>query len=195
MAAPDTFRLKLSRLFAVFSGSRDGAFIGDDQLQQATINTLDNVVAPPACGPVIAELEADMEGWLADRDASHIRVVVIPPCEQNGIVDIWSQGRGCDFCFRLPRPFCCLRWRRRCLRSPDSLLTSRGCCGTYGSHSKNDLWATCLLSILRRTYFRSHGEFGHSSAAGINASSVLPCQSFLAADGQSRGPARGFDPA
>ena len=96
MAAPDTLRLKLSRLFAVFSSSKEGAFIGDDQLQQATIDTLDNVVAPPACGPVIGELEADLERWLANPDAPHIRVVVVPPCEQNGIVDIWSQGHDCE---------------------------------------------------------------------------------------------------
>lgn len=84
MAAPDTLRLKLSPLFAVFSSSKEGAFIGDDQLQQATIDTLDNVVAPPACGPVIGELEADLQRWLANPDAPHIRVVVVPPCEQNG---------------------------------------------------------------------------------------------------------------
>lgn len=96
MAAPDTVRLKLSRLFAVFSSSKQGAFIGDDQLQQATINTLDNVVAPPVCGAVIGELEADLDGWLADPDAPHIRVVVVPPREKNGIVDIWSQGHDCE---------------------------------------------------------------------------------------------------
>lgn len=73
MAAPDTLRLKLSRLFAVFSSSKEGAFIGDDQLQQVTIDTLDNVVAPPACGPVIGELEVDLGRWLADPDATHVR--------------------------------------------------------------------------------------------------------------------------
>ncbi|KPM15577.1 hypothetical protein [Citromicrobium sp. WPS32] len=96
MAAPDMVRLKLSLLFAVFSSSKQGAFIGDDQLQQATINTLDNVVAPPVCGAVIGGLEADLDGWLADPDAPHIRVVVVPPREKNGIVDIWSQGHDCE---------------------------------------------------------------------------------------------------
>jgi len=45
---------------------------------------------------VSGELEADLGGWLADPDATHFRVVVVPPCEQNGIVDIWSQGHDCE---------------------------------------------------------------------------------------------------
>ena len=96
MAAPDTLRLKFARLLAVVSSSRDGAFIGDDQLRQATLDTLNAVVAPPACEPVIADLDADIASWLENPDAPNIRVIVMPPCEQNGIIDIWSRDKACE---------------------------------------------------------------------------------------------------
>ncbi len=104
MAAPDSLRLKVARFLALFSKSRERAFIGDDQLRKATIDVLDNIVAPPACGPVIADLQDDVAAWLVDPAAPHIRVIVMPPCEENGIIDICSRGSDCEVLRPPPSP-------------------------------------------------------------------------------------------
>ena len=39
--------------------------MADDRLQKATQQRLDEVIAPPACGPLLAELERTVTAWLA----------------------------------------------------------------------------------------------------------------------------------
>ena len=67
----------------------------EDRLERATPKTLDDVAGPPACGPLLDELGASLEGWLADAaPASWLAVVVMPPCDRNDIVRTWAETNG-----------------------------------------------------------------------------------------------------
>ena len=73
----------------------DGPVRAEDRLERATLKTLDDVAAPPACGPLLEELGASLEDWLADAaPESWLAVVVMPPCDRNDIVRTWAETNG-----------------------------------------------------------------------------------------------------
>lgn len=88
------FKAIATRVRAVFR-SDDKAFIADDRLKQATLKRLDQAVAPPACGPVIAELDASIKEWLDEpATAERIKAIVLPPCEDNDVIGAWARDAG-----------------------------------------------------------------------------------------------------
>ncbi|WP_139291529.1 hypothetical protein [Paracoccus sp. SM22M-07] len=73
----------------------DKSFIADDRLKRATLRRLDQVVAPPACGPVLAELDVSIRDWLSQPpSAERIKAVVLPPCQDGDVVAAWADGAG-----------------------------------------------------------------------------------------------------
>ena len=88
------FKTIATRVRAIFR-SDDKAFIADDRLKQATLKRLDQAVAPPACGPVIAELDVSIGEWLDQPPtAERIKAIVLPPCEDNDVIGAWARGAG-----------------------------------------------------------------------------------------------------
>lgn len=88
-------RRYLGRLVALFHRKRSEPFIADDKLHRATLQRLNEVVAPPACGPVLADIQATAERWLGDRPtASHVLTLVLPPCDENAIIETWAVQAG-----------------------------------------------------------------------------------------------------
>lgn len=93
MPAQELLRTVLARVQALLVRNDPKSFIANDRLKKATMDTLNEVVAPPACGPLLAELDRSVASWLReDPKVSTIRVVVIPPCDKNAIVEIWAWG-------------------------------------------------------------------------------------------------------
>lgn len=71
--------------------------IKDDRLRGVTTERLDQVAAPPACGPVIDELALSFNTWLEDHETSErLQTVVLPPCEKSGVVRAWAKEQGCE---------------------------------------------------------------------------------------------------
>ncbi len=88
-------RRYVGRLLALFQRKKSEPFIADDKLHRATLRRLDEVVAPPACGTVLAEIDATVEAWLATLpSAPHILTVVLPPCDENAVVETWARQAG-----------------------------------------------------------------------------------------------------
>ncbi|MDD1449820.1 hypothetical protein NHF48_000925 [Sphingomonas sp. H160509] len=74
---------------------RRGAFIADDRLQSNTLERLDEVVAPPAAGPVIDELEASIQPWLSAQPLERrFKLIILPPCDESDIVGVWAEREG-----------------------------------------------------------------------------------------------------
>ncbi|WP_146533274.1 hypothetical protein [Rubripirellula reticaptiva] len=66
-------------------------FISDESLRWTNRSRLNEIAAPPACGPVLSELQATFAEWIADQEPSHwLQLVVLPPCDQNDIVRSWA---------------------------------------------------------------------------------------------------------
>jgi len=66
-------------------------FISDDSLRWTSRSRLNHVAAPPACGPLLQEMDATFSDWIVDDEPSHwLQLVVFPPCDQNEIVRSWA---------------------------------------------------------------------------------------------------------
>lgn len=88
-------RTLLGRVQALLARDDPKPFIADDRLKKATMDLLDEVVAPPACGPLLAELEQTIAAWLREEPrVSHLKVVVMPPCDANAVVESWARQAG-----------------------------------------------------------------------------------------------------
>ena len=95
MPAQELLRKLLGRVQALLARSDPKPFIADDRLKKATMDTLNEVVAPPACGPLLAELDRTVAAWLGEHPrVSNVKTVVIPPCDENAIVETWARQAG-----------------------------------------------------------------------------------------------------
>lgn len=97
MPAEEVVRTYVARLLAIVRRSDPKPFIGDDRLARSTIETLDDVVAPPACGPLLQEIDATVGEWeegMRQGRREHRLVLVLPPCDGNQIVETWARERG-----------------------------------------------------------------------------------------------------
>lgn len=95
MPTEEMFRRYLGRLQALITRKTSKPLIANDQLKKATIDRLDEVVAPPACGPLLAELERTIAAWRGEpKPVSHIKMVVLPPCDENAILETWARDAG-----------------------------------------------------------------------------------------------------
>lgn len=94
MPAQEAVNQLLARLYAVFRKD-DTPLIAQDQLRKATRNLLDEVVAPPACGPLLRQLDATLDPWAQTaKPSSWLQLIVLPPCDENGVLEAWARERG-----------------------------------------------------------------------------------------------------
>lgn len=91
----ERLRRWIARFHALFRRGQEGAFIADDRLQSNTLERLDEVVAPPAAGPVIDELEATIQPWLMAQPLERrFKLIILPPCDESDIVSVWAEREG-----------------------------------------------------------------------------------------------------
>lgn len=66
------------------------------RLQPATRKLLDSIAAPPACGPLIEELQLTVDAWHAEAPpgSAWMRAVVMAPCDHGDLVGSWAQRHG-----------------------------------------------------------------------------------------------------
>lgn len=95
LAAADALQATVARMRALFKGPDDKPFIGDDRLQLSTKKMLDDIVSPPACGPLIGELNVTLVDWIAeDAPLSWIKTIVLPPGDDGGVIETWANQEG-----------------------------------------------------------------------------------------------------
>ena len=95
MPAPELLRKLLGRVQALLNHRAAKPFIADDRLKKATMDQLNEVVAPPACGPLLAELDRTVTAWRGEHPAvSNVKMIVVPPCDENAILQAWARQNG-----------------------------------------------------------------------------------------------------
>lgn len=87
-----TLRRLAGNLWRTFRGKDEpDPFISDESLRWTNRSQLNQIAAPPACGPLLHELQATFADWINDREPSNwLQLVVLPPCDQNNIVRSWA---------------------------------------------------------------------------------------------------------
>ncbi len=93
--AEEAARRLLRRLRKTFARGDEPPTMARDRLQRATLEKLDEVVAPPASGPLVRELGLTVADWIADpAPKSWLRLVVLPPCDDTRLVETWARDNG-----------------------------------------------------------------------------------------------------
>lgn len=95
MPTHDTLQILLARTRKLLHRDPKGPLIDDSHLRASTLDMLDEAAAPPACGQLIAELQASLAGWIGDTDAAQrLQLIVLPPGDSNRVVASWAEQYG-----------------------------------------------------------------------------------------------------
>ena len=91
----ETLRHVVRRLGArLFDVVAEDPLVSEDRLHHTDAATLGRIAGPPASGPVAAGMDATFADWLADPEGPRLQLVVLPPCEEEGIVEGWAARHG-----------------------------------------------------------------------------------------------------
>lgn len=91
----DTLQAMLGRLRSLVQGDASEPVIADDHLQRSTVAMLDRIAAPPACGPLIDELQNTLAEWLqSETPRLNHQLIVMPPCDEAGVLESWAARYG-----------------------------------------------------------------------------------------------------
>ncbi len=92
--AQQTIRRKLARLWRNVRPTEAEELTPND-LKTAGAEILDEVAARPDVGPLVKILDANLAEWLGTAHPKRwITAVVLPPCEEFGIVEQWAEQNG-----------------------------------------------------------------------------------------------------
>lgn len=98
MPTQETVRRLLDRLSHSIVGrfkNDDKPAVAKDKLHRITRSALDNVVAPPSCGPLVRELEATITTRISSPDPlTRSTLVVLPPCDRSCVIRSWADQNG-----------------------------------------------------------------------------------------------------
>ncbi len=84
-------RLLLDRMRRLVKSTDDSPFMSDDRLSRKMSGSLGDIVAPPACGPLLDELQLTLSDWIAlAKPTEWLKVVILPPCDENRLVERWA---------------------------------------------------------------------------------------------------------
>ncbi|AWN16715.1 hypothetical protein [Salinisphaera sp. LB1] len=95
MPTRDTLQIVLTRARELLRRHTDAPQIDNARLHSSTIDMLNAAAAPPACGPLIDELQATLGAW-ADRgpESPRLQLIVLPPGDHDHIVASWAERQG-----------------------------------------------------------------------------------------------------
>lgn len=97
-------KLRWKQFRALVTSSDQRPMVAEDQLEPATLATLDQVVAPPACGTVVEEIAATIAAREEEAlPSTRLTLIVNPPCDENDVVGTWAAQNGHDVLEPPPR--------------------------------------------------------------------------------------------
>ncbi len=75
----------------------DAPFVADAALDRFAGDRLDRIAPPPACGPLLEDMTATLQDWLAQPNGGDtVRLIVMPPCEGAHILALWAGAQGLE---------------------------------------------------------------------------------------------------
>lgn len=95
MPTRDTLQILLTRARELLHRQSETPLIDDARLRASTIDMLDEAAAPPACGPLVDELQATLDDWLDnDSPSQRMQCIVLPPGDRNHVIACWAETQG-----------------------------------------------------------------------------------------------------
>ena len=94
MPAEHVARAVWRRIKKRFQSSDPDPVRAGNRLQPTLLKALDEVVGPPACGPLLDDFDAAVRAWLDQPGGTFHCVMVLPPCDASDVMGTWAQSRG-----------------------------------------------------------------------------------------------------
>lgn len=94
MPAEHVVRAAWRRIKKRFQFSDPDPVRAGNRLQPTLLKALDEVVGPPACGPLLDDFDAAVRTWLKEPGGTFHCVMVLPPCDASDVMGTWAQSRG-----------------------------------------------------------------------------------------------------
>ncbi len=93
--ATDTALGLFARFKPFFGKDDDAPMMACVRLQETSSDVLSEFVGPPDCATPRTELAADLSKWMGlQHPASRMRLIVIPPCNDNDVIASWASDQG-----------------------------------------------------------------------------------------------------
>ncbi len=97
----------------------DAPHMAKDRLERASPALGAAVAPPPPCSGLLRELGATLDAWArGGAGADSLRLVVMPPCEESGLLEHWARANGHRLVAAPPRDAASLE--RRMIEQPHS---------------------------------------------------------------------------
>ena len=91
------FGVFLKKAKKLLRRGEDAPFISSGDLEDGTIESLDEIASPPACGPLIDELERELDTWAArGSKGSRLKTIILPPGDRGSLLASWAEGKDCE---------------------------------------------------------------------------------------------------
>ncbi len=91
MPTDESLRRWSSKFWRTFRQEEKDPFVASNSLKWASDKRLNQVAPPPACGPLLRDLQATFAHWVADEEpVNWMQLVVLPPCDRNDVVRTWA---------------------------------------------------------------------------------------------------------
>ncbi len=91
MAADESIRNFSWKIWKRFGGKDEDPFISEDSLKWASDKHSAGIESPPACGPIMEEMQATFAEWICDPNPSRwLQLVVLPPADTNDLLRTWA---------------------------------------------------------------------------------------------------------
>ena len=77
--------------------SEEAPFISSGDLEEGTIESIDEIAAPPACGPLADELTQELDAWAArGKKGPRLKTIILPPGDRSNLLSSWAEGQACE---------------------------------------------------------------------------------------------------
>jgi len=88
----EKFRQVGTHIWRLFKETDEKPLIANDKLKRMSGEKLDRVVGPPACGPLVEELNLTLGDWVAEKTPrSWLQTIVLPPGDRDDVVGCWAK--------------------------------------------------------------------------------------------------------
>ena len=96
------FQALLKKAKRLLRRGEQAPFISSGDLEAGTIETIDEIASPPACGPLAEELAQELDSWTAKGEKGpRLKTIILPPGDRSNLLASWAEGKDCEI---LPEP-------------------------------------------------------------------------------------------
>ena len=91
------FQALLKKAKKLLRRGEQAPFISSGDLESGTIESIDEIASPPACGPLADELERELDAWAKQESKGpRLKTMIFPPGYRSNLLATWAVEKDCE---------------------------------------------------------------------------------------------------